>query len=241
MPKLATLATPVSPPPSSPLETADGRAVRVVHLAAELAPFARSGGLGEAVNSLARYQAASGLWTAIVMPLYDAVRATGADIEPVGPPFHVRVGPRAEEVRLWRFNADPDHPLAGVRVYFIECEQYFARPYIYGPPGSDFLDNARRYACFTMASLEALPTIAGQEPVLLHAHDWQSALAPVYLRTRFASDEAYRSVKTVLTVHNAGFQGHFPPSTMADLGLPASLYNWRQLEWYGRVNFRKGG
>src|SRR5689334_23674677 len=108
MPKLATAPTPLSPS-SSPLQTADGRAVRVVHLAAELAPFARSGGLGEAVNSLARYQAASGLWTAIVMPLYDAVRATGADIEPVGAPFQVRVGPRAEEVRLWRFNADPDH------------------------------------------------------------------------------------------------------------------------------------
>jgi len=119
MPKLATLAPPVSPLPS-PLETADGRAVRVVHLAAELAPFARSGGLGEAVNSLARYQAASGLWTAIVMPLYDAVRATGADLEPVGAPFNIRVGPRAEEVRLWRHNADPDHPLAGVRVYFAD-------------------------------------------------------------------------------------------------------------------------
>jgi starch synthase len=240
MPKLATAPTPLSPP-SSPLQTADGRAVRVVHLAAELAPFARSGGLGEAVNSLARYQAASGLWTAIVMPLYDAVRATGANIEPVGASFTVQVGPRSEEVRLWRFSAEPDHPLAATRVYFIECEQYFARPYIYGPPGSDFLDNSRRYACFAMAALASLPTIAGSEPVLLHAHDWQAALAPVYLRTRFAYDEAYRRVKTVLTVHNAGFQGHFPPQTMADLGLPAAIYNWRQLEWYGRVNLLKGG
>jgi starch synthase len=77
--------------------------------------------------------------------------------------------------------------------------------------------------------------------VLLHAHDWQAALAPVYLRTRLASDEAYRRVKTVLTVHNAGFQGHFPPQTMADIGLPASIYNWRQLEWWGRVNLLKGG
>jgi len=101
MPKLATAATAISRP-SSPLQTADGRAVRVVHLASELAPFARSGGLGEAVNSLARFQAASGLWTAIVMPLYDAVRATGADISPVGPSFRVRVGPRSEEVRLWQ-------------------------------------------------------------------------------------------------------------------------------------------
>ncbi|HEX3866946.1 MAG TPA: glycogen synthase, partial [Gemmatimonadaceae bacterium] len=123
----------------------------------------------------------------------------------------------------------------------IESEAYLSRPYIYGPHGADYPDNARRYACFSMAALAALPTIAGSAPVLLHAHDWHTALAPVYLRTRFSADERYRRVKAVLSVHNAGFQGVFPPETMADLGLPASLYNWRQLEWYGHVNFLKGG
>jgi starch synthase len=114
-------------------------------------------------------------------------------------------------------------------------------PAIYGPPGSDYPDNARRYACFTVAALEALPTIAGNAPVLLHTHDWHTALAPVYLRTRFAGDERYQRVKTVLSVHNAGFQGTFPPATVTDLGLPASLFNWRQLEWYGQFNMLKGG
>src|ERR1051325_9966570 len=76
---------PTPPQPATPpLVLPDGRRVRVIHIVAELAPFARSGGLGEAVASLARFQAASGLWTAIVMPLYDTVRETGADLEPVG-------------------------------------------------------------------------------------------------------------------------------------------------------------
>ena len=92
-------AMPVS---TGPLNTPDGTAVRVVHIVAELAPFARSGGLGEAVNSLARFQSASGQWTAIVMPLYDTARENAPAIEPVGPAFNISVGPRSETVRLWR-------------------------------------------------------------------------------------------------------------------------------------------
>jgi starch synthase len=231
-------AAPVDPPP---LQAADGREACVVHVVAELAPFARSGGLGEAVNSLARFQAAAGIRTAVIMPLYDAARANAPDIEPVGPAFQVQVGLRREMVRLWKLRPRANPPLGKASVYFIESEEYFARPYIYGPPGSDFPDNARRYACFSMAALAVLPTIAGSDPVLIHVHDWHTALAPVYLRTRYASDERYRRAKVVLSVHNAGFQGHFSPATMVDLGLPPALFNWRQLEWHGQMNMLKGG
>jgi len=234
-------SAPTGAGPASPLTSPDGQPVRVVHIVGELAPFARSGGLGEAVNSLARFQAASGLETSIVMPLYDAARPNIPDMEPIGPAFRVTVGPRSETVRLWKLIAPDDHPLAAVAVYFIESEEYFARPGIYGPPGADYLDNARRYACFAMAALNALPVIAPDQPVLVHAHDWHAALAPVYLRTTLAGDPRFHRTKVVLSVHNAGYQGHFPPETMADLGLPPALYNWRQLEWYGRVNLLKGG
>src|SRR6185503_20267726 len=178
--------------------------VHVVHVAGELAPFARSGGLGEAVNSLARFQAASGLPTSIVMPLYDTARNNAPSIEPVGPAFRVQVGPRHETVRLWRLVSAPDDTLAHVKVYFVESEEYFARSYIYGPPGSDYLDNARRYACFSMAAIASLSRIAGKNPVLLHVHDWHTALAPVYLRTTLAATEVARRTKVVLTVHNGG-------------------------------------
>lgn len=249
-PSAAALASAPPPPatlqpttdaPAPPLCFPDGRPARVVHVVAELAPFARSGGLGEAISSLARFQAASGLWTAVVMPLYDAVRATNPDLQPVGDAFEVQVGPRTESVRLWEFRPRPGDPLANAHVYFIESERYFARPHIYGPPGEDYPDNARRYACFSMAALAALPLIAGDDPVLLHAHDWHTALVPVYLRTTFAASPLHAHVRVVLSVHNAGFQGHFPHSVLADLGLPAALFNWRQLEWHGQVNLLKGG
>ncbi|MBW8838625.1 MAG: glycogen synthase [Gemmatimonadetes bacterium] len=242
---IAEPKTPVKPTPpqpaTPPLMLPDGRRVRVIHLVAELAPFARSGGLGEAVASLARFQAASGVPAAIMMPLYSIVRETAPAIEPVGPAFRVQVGSRIEPARLWRLAKRPDDPRVGTEVYFIESNEYFDRPYLYGPPGSDYPDNARRYACFCMAALAAIPRIAGSDPVILHAHDWHTALAPVYLRTLFAGDVRYGWVSVVLTVHNAGYQGHFPPETMADIGLPASLYNTRQMEWYGRVNLLKGG
>src|SRR5437867_6440461 len=86
--------TPTPTPPA--LALPDGRRVRVIHLVAELAPFARSGGLGEAVASLARFQAASGLQSAIMIPLYAAVRDTAPEIEPVGPAFRVQIGSRIE-------------------------------------------------------------------------------------------------------------------------------------------------
>ena len=241
---LARKATPISTSvvsPSGPLCTPDNQPVKVVHIVAELAPFARSGGLGEAVNSLARFQAASGLWTAIVMPLYDIARNNAPNIQPVGPAFRVQVGPRNELVRLWRLVSKPGDPLENAHVFFIESEEYFDRPYIYGPPGADYLDNARRYACFSMAALAALAHIAESGQILLHVHDWHTALVPVYLRTLLGRTDLARRTKVVLSVHNAGFQGHFPPPTLHDIGLPMLLFNWRQLEWYGRVNLLKGG
>jgi starch synthase len=208
----------------------------VVHLAAEYWPLARTGGLGEAVSGLAAYQARAGQPTTVVMPLYRSVRDTAPDLERVGPAFTVPVGPRIEEAWLYRVRG----PENGARVFLIEHPEFFDRSGIYGVDGSDYPDNARRFAFFSMAALLALPRIAPDAQVL-HAHDWHTALAPVYLRTRFAGEPLYSRLSTILSVHNAGFQGHFAPETMADLGLPMELFNPDVLEWYGRLNFLKGG
>ncbi len=226
--------------PAPPLMSRDGRPVGVIHLAAELAPFARTGGLGEAVSSLAWYQAQSGLPTVVLMPLYSAVRSVVPDLEPVGDSFSVQVGPRREEARLFRIARKAGGSRSGPRIFFIEHLDYFNRSGIYGEGGADYPDNARRYAFFTLAALAALPNIAAA-PLILHAHDWHTALAPVYVRTAAPDHPFYREVFSVLSVHNAGFQGHFPADTMADVGLPWELYNFHQLEWYGRMNFLKGG
>ncbi|MGH7702370.1 MAG: glycogen synthase [Gemmatimonadales bacterium] len=222
--------------PASPLRTATGQAMGVVHLVAEYWPFARTGGLAEAVSSLASFQASSGLPTTVVMPLYRSVRGTARTLEPAGPAFTVQVGPRAESAQLYRLPA----AATGPAVFFIEHPGYFDRAGLYGEAGSDYPDNARRFAFFCRAALQVLPRVA-PGPQVVHAHDWHTALAPVYLRTLLPGDPYYRRLAVVLSVHNAGFQGHFPFETLADVGLPDQLYDWRRMEWYGRVNFLKGG
>ncbi len=223
-----------------PLTAADGAPVSVVHFTAELAPFARTGGLGEAVANLALQQIQAGLKVAIVMPLYRQVREVVTEFVPATEPFTVTVGPRTEEVQLFeskqlRDSGGDDKP----RVYFLANSYYFDREGIYGDSHGDYGDNARRWALFSLGALNSLQRIA-TAPVMLHTHDWHTALAPAYLRAYNKGHPFYKQVFNVVTVHNAGFQGHFPTDTMADVGLPWDYYNVDMFEWYGRMNLLKG-
>jgi starch synthase len=209
-----------------------------VHLSAEYWPFARTGGLGEAVSGLASFQAAAGMPTAVVLPLYRQVRETTPTIRRAGPPFTVSMGDRTETA--WLYRAQDDSVKGVPQVFFVEHPAFFDRAGIYGDDAGDYGDNARRFAFFCRAALTVLPQIAPATEVL-HAHDWHTALALVYLRTAFGGRAPYDRLATVLSVHNAGFQGHFPPETMAMLGLPPELYDIRHFEWYGRMNVLKGG
>jgi starch synthase len=225
---------PASAPPR--LTAPGGERVSIAHISAEYYPYARTGGLAEAVAGLATFQRAAGLDVTAILPLYRTVRDEDPDLEPVGPPLMLALGPRAEEARIFRVAG----PVTGPQVFFIEHLEYFNRPGIYGEGGHDYPDNARRFAFFTLAAMTALPRLV-QGPVLVHAHDWHTALAPVYLRTVLSGVPHGREATLVLSVHNPGYQGHFPPEVMPEIGLPWELYNWRQLEWYGKVNLLKGG
>lgn len=223
---------------TGPLSDARGHAVTVVHLTAEYVPYARTGGLAEAVMGLASYQRRAGVRSVVVMPLHRTVRDFAPDLDPVGGPIMVQIGPRVEEGRLFRVAGR--HPPTQPEVFFVEHLDYFNRDGLYGEGGADYPDNHRRFAFFCRAALEALPRITGDEPVLIHAHDWHTALAPLYLRAVLAGTPLARAT-TVLSVHNPGYQGHFGPDVVPDLGLPWSVYNFHQLEWYGKANFLKGG
>ena len=213
-----------------------GEPVSIVHVTAEYFPYARTGGLAEAVAGLANFQHAAGHDVSAVLPLYRTVRDEDPDLEPVGQPFVVPLGTGTEEARVFRHAG----PMTGPKVYFIEHLDFFNRHGIYGENGADYADNHRRFAFFALAAMTALPRIT-QHPVLLHAHDWHTALAPVYLRTVLAHERYARTAASVVSVHNPGYQGHFGAEAMPEIGLPWELFNWQQLEWYGKVNFLKGG
>jgi starch synthase len=209
--------------------------VGVVHLAAEYGWLARTGGLAEAVAGLASTQAAQGIPSAVIIPLHRSVRSAAPSLERVAGPFHLQVGPRTEEARLFRIPTEPGKP----RIYCLE-HPYFDRAGLYGESGMDYPDNLQRWAFFCRAALEVLPRVT-RSPCILHCHDWHTALAPIYLRVVHRDQPFADGIRTVLTVHNAGFQGHFAPGGMVEIGLPWELYTWNYLEWYDKLNLLKGG
>ncbi len=208
----------------------------MVHLTAEYTPYARTGGLAEAVQGLATIQTRQGISVVVIIPLYRAVRAAAKNLVPVGDPITVHVGPRREQVRFFR-DADVE---GGPTVLFVDHPGYFDREGIYVEGGADYPDNPRRFALFTRAALEAISSLV-KGPVLVHAHDWHSALALVYMRSYSDLRQRFRGTPAVMSVHNAGYQGHFSPAVIGDLGIPPETFNYHQLEWYGKVNLLKGG
>ncbi|MCU0617496.1 MAG: glycogen synthase [Gemmatimonadaceae bacterium] len=208
----------------------------IVHLTAEYAPFARTGGLSEAVKGLATFQSRAGRAVVVFVPLYRTVRDHAPDLAPLGRPIKVDLGYRSTEVRFFREVQPPPGP----KVVFVDAPAYFNRAGLYGEGGRDYEDNARRFAIFSRAVLDGITRlIAG--PVLVHAHDWHTALALMYMRRYGGLREHFWRTPTVFSVHNAGYQGHFPSSVLNDCGIPPEVYNWREAEWHGRVNYLKTG
>jgi starch synthase len=208
---------------------------RVLHLTAEQWPYARTGGLGQAVAGLAKYQASSGTESHVLLPLYREARAHAGRLEPLCDPFTVESAGRREEVRCWR-QADSSYP----KTLFLEHDASFDRPGIYGDANGDYPDNPRRFALFASAAIEIARRL-GDGNLILHAHDWHASLVPVFLRRVYRDEAELQRMPTVLTVHNGGFQGVFPAHVLRDIGLPGDLWSPNYMEWYGRLNYLKGG
>ena len=127
----------------------------------------------------------------------------------------------------------------GVQYYFIDCPELFDRKELYGPSGADYADNAERFGLFCRAVIEASKRLG--VPDVFHVHDWQAALIPVYLRTVLSARPRSARAATVLTIHNAAYQGAFPPKTTEELLFPWDVFTMDKLEQYDHFNFLKGG
>lgn len=127
-----------------------------------------------------------------------------------------------------------------VTIVFIEHEEYFNRSSFYGNEGGDYPDNLERFAFFSDRTLLAAKELKFK-PDVVHAHDWQTALVPVYLKSRYAADPFFKDAKSVLTIHNLSYQGHFPESQYEKTGLSKELFSVDGFEYYGKINLLKGG
>ena len=140
-----------------------------------------------------------------------------------------------------RYASIQDGGVAGnVRTRLVECPFFFDRPGLYQENGEDYPDNEQRFAAFCFAALELMKRSA-TPPDIIHCHDWQTALVPVYLRNLYQEDPFFRNTSVVFTIHNLGYQGLFPPQILPRISLPAGLFTMDSLEFYGKVNLLKGG
>jgi starch synthase len=202
----------------------------VVMLASEAQPFAKTGGLADVLGALPPALARLGCNVAVILPKYHGV-PSAAPIDT----FTVTVGGYGHTVNI------EEAPMAdGARALLVDCPELFARDSLYGPNNTEYPDNPRRFALFARAALEHIAH-DGRRPDIVHVHDWQAALAPVYLKTRYATDPVLAGLRSVLTIHNLAYQGNFPPDWLPRLDLGWDQFTIDRMEFWGRASFLKGG
>jgi starch synthase len=203
---------------------------RVLMVASECTPFAKSGGLGDVLGALPPALAALGWEPAVVIPRYAGI---GLDATPpVYENLSFGLGPHAVSCDIFeKFHR-------GVRIYFVDCPWLFDRPGLYGGYDGSYWDNHLRFAALCKAAL-GIARHLFRTP-LFHIHDWQAALVAPYLKTQLYGDPLFQSAKVVFTIHNMEHQGRFGPFTYRDMGLDAGLFHPGAIEYYGDVNLIKG-
>ncbi len=207
--------------------------MRIVFVASEGVPFSKTGGLADVVGALPQALAASGHEVSVILPRYRMTKP-----HPALPAFKTITMPLTAG---FRYASIQDGGVAdGVRTYLVDCPEFFDRDHLYMENGKDYPNNAQRFAGFSLASLEFMRR-AANAPDIIHCHDWQSALVPIYLRSLYQADGFFRKSSVVFTIHNLAYQGLFPPATLAEVSLDPGLFSIDALEFYGNVNFLKGG
>jgi len=212
--------------------------MKIAMCASEVVPFAKTGGLADVAGALPLALEEAGEEVIIITPKYKMIQDAKFGIK--------------------RFKDDVSYTVIGknIKVYFIENNSYYGRDGLYGDKTGDYKDNLDRFSYFCTRALDLLkeinfsrpsirmsggiPPLAGT-PDIIHVHDWQASLVPVYLKTKYQDNPFYKNINTLLTIHNIGYQGLFPKEEFPKLGLDWSYFNMEALEFYGKVNILKGG
>jgi starch synthase len=209
--------------------------LRVLLVASEMTPFAKTGGLADVVGALAAKLGARGHDVLTVIPFYRSIRRRGVDSRPRIAPMGVHMGGGIEWC-VAHETAD-----SGSRVVLIEHELFFDREGIYHDEWlRDYDDNARRFGFLCRAALQVCLD-SNFRPDIVHANDWQTALLPAYLKTWFWNSPILGKAASALTIHNIAHQGVYPGGDYPFFGLDQRLFVDRGFESYGKINFLKGG
>ncbi|MCS7215213.1 MAG: glycogen synthase GlgA [Thermodesulfovibrio sp.] len=222
--------------------------MKVALVSAEAYPFSKTGGLGDVVGALFKEFIKSGIDVSLFLPFYRVTKnsyfnlTVNADIV-----YGVPIGLTTlfGAVRVARVSVDSSdnlviEPSKEGNLFFIEHDNFFDRDELYGTSHGEYFDNAERFIFFSRAVLEVCKIMKFHFDVI-HCHDWHTALIPLYLKTFYRECLCFENTKTVFTVHNLGYQGIFHRDKLELTGFGQEMFHIDGLEFYGMVNFLKGG
>jgi starch synthase len=222
-----------------------GRPLNIFMVSSEAVPFAKTGGLADVVGALAVEFAKLGHQVYLIIPRYPFLGLEYTSEEYARFSVPTPMGPIETVIEHITCSQLSDRNMsARPTVLAVRCDRFFKREGLYGESGKDHPDNLERFSYFCRAVMELLLVAnrrSAYKRAVVHLHDWQAALCAVYLKTLYAAYPELAGVRSVLTLHNIGYQGIFPESEYWKTGLPDALFSISSLEYYGSVNFLKGG
>ncbi len=205
--------------------------LRVLLVASEMTPYAKTGGLADVVGSLPKALNDLGnVDIRAVIPKYKIIDDAEYGLKEMTEAIHFSIGGRSHEVKIKYVDS-----AEGWKTYFIDSEEYFGRDGLYG-----YGDDAQRFALFSRAVLE-MAKVLDFKPDIIHCNDWHTGLIPTYLKTIYSDDPFLKDSATIFTVHNLGYQGAFPKEVLPELGLGWEEFAPEKLEFWGEVCLIKGG
>lgn len=201
--------------------------------AAEIVPFAKTGGLADVVGALSQSLASAGVQVNMVMPAYLSVISTYLAKSKPLKEVNIRIGSRTVSGQIYKKQISPN-----LNAYFVRADEYFARQCLYGDESGDYKDNAERFAFFSRAVLE-VATITHSS--IIHLHDWQAAPAAAFLKLQPERYPGLCGTKVIQTIHNLSYQGLFNTDHWPSLDLDLRHFNPSQFEFWGKINYLKSG
>ncbi|KXZ39750.1 starch synthase [Alkalithermobacter thermoalcaliphilus JW-YL-7 = DSM 7308] len=205
--------------------------LKLLYVASEGFPFVKTGGLGDVAYSLPKELRKKGIDVRVVLPKYNAIPERYKSNMKLIKSIYVQVGWRMQYCGIEYLENE------GVPYYFIDNEYYFKREGGY----YGFYDDAERFSFYNRAVLEMIDHI-DFKPDIIHCNDWHTGMIPVFLKAHYNQNPRYYDIKTMFTIHNLKYQGIFPPEILGDLlNLGMEYYNQDAIEFYGAINFMKGG
>ena len=210
--------------------------MKIVHISSEQVPFVKTGGLADVVGALAHHTANQGHDVVTFLPLYRVIQES--DIFKKAQKMDsltIKVGDEVLVGEVYKLKLGKHLDL-----FLVGRDEFYDRSYPYGPKDRDYSDNDARFIFFCKAVVETL-VLENFHADILHCHDWQSALVPIFSRVAEAQKGTQIGARSVLTIHNLAFQGVFHEKSFALTNLPGPFYGMDSLEFYGQVNFLKGG